>query len=132
MLQTHTYTYIHLCMQAVKKSQENGNDPSHSYEDYIWITHGWYPVNWWSLSVTPDPEELSAANESLCSDEAIAEMLSSSLAVNIIPLPDNNTMETDVGYVSMHARTVYPLLINIQILFYNLFEPSINCMIIQP
>ena len=89
-----TTTFFH---QAAQQNAA-GVDPSHYYPQYVWITLGWYPQQWWTRGVTPDGQYTDMF--AICSDAALEGMLHRALSVNHRPQPLNSTGKTDVYYVS--------------------------------
>ncbi|KAL5457081.1 hypothetical protein EMCRGX_G034319 [Ephydatia muelleri] len=75
-----------------------GVDPSHYYVQYVWITLGWYPQQWWTRAVTPDSQYTDTFT--VCSDAALEAMLHWALAINHRPQPLDTTGKTDVNYTS--------------------------------
>eukprot|EP00731_Ephydatia_muelleri_P031741 Em0023g248a len=73
-----------------------GVDPSHYYVQYVWITLGWYPQQWWTRAVTPDSQYTDTFT--VCSDAALEAMLHWALAINHRPQPLDTTGKTDVNY----------------------------------
>ena len=61
------------------------------YPCYVWITYAWYQEEWWT----------SAGSDDLirCSEDELVQQLRLSLAVQIVPVPDNPNAQTDVGLV---------------------------------
>ena len=62
------------------------------YPRYVWITYAWYQEEWWMSAVSDDLQIR-------CSEDELVQQLRLSLAVQIVPVPDNPNAQTDVGLV---------------------------------
>lgn len=61
------------------------------YPQYVWITYAWYQDQWWTSAVNNDPIR--------CSEDELVQLLRLSLAIEIVPVPDDLDAQTDVGLV---------------------------------
>ena len=69
------------------------------YPRYVWITYAWYQDEWWTSAVNNEPIE--------CSDDELAQLLRQSLAIEVIPVPENPAAETNVGVVRFkHVESI--------------------------
>jgi hypothetical protein len=62
------------------------------YPRYVWITYAWYQDLWWTSAVNNEPIQ--------CSEDDLVEQLRLSIAIEIIPIPDDPNTQTSVGLVS--------------------------------
>ena len=65
------------------------------YPQYVWITHGWYPEQWWNIS-----QEIYGNQSRTCSSEEVAEFLSGVIAIQPFPTADDRYVQTKSGMVS--------------------------------
>ena len=71
------------------------------YPRYVWITYAWYEDEWWTSDENSEPID--------CDENELAQMLRQSLAVEVVPVPDDRDAETDVGVVIDLARCIVGL-----------------------
>ena len=92
---THSHTQqsqiltVSISICALQAAHMNLTSPR-----YVWISHGWYPNQWWTQAV---------ANEAInCSDAQLEAFLAKSrtLAVNHLPAPTDSNAESVAGIVS--------------------------------
>ena len=67
------------------------------YPQYVWITHGWYPEQWWNIS-----QEIYGNQSRTCSSEEVAEFLSGVIAIQPFPTADDRYVQTKSGMVSSY------------------------------
>ena len=65
------------------------------YPQYVWITHGWYPEQWWNIS-----QEIYGNQSQTCSSEEVAEFLNGVIAIQSFPTADDRYVQTKSGMVS--------------------------------
>ena len=61
------------------------------YPRYVWITYAWYQEEWWTAAINNDTIS--------CEEEELATFLRQSLAIEVVPVPDNRDAMTEVGLV---------------------------------
>ena len=66
-----------------------------SYPQYVWITHGWYPEQWWNIS-----QEIYGNQTDTCSSEEVAAFLNGVIAIQPFPTADDRYVQTKSGMVS--------------------------------
>ena len=57
----------------------------------MWITYAWYQEQWWTSAVNDEAIR--------CDDEELTQLLMFSIAMEILPIPDDPNADTDVGLV---------------------------------
>ena len=68
-----------------------------SYPQYVWITHGWYPEQWWNIS-----QEVYGNQTDTCSSEEVAAFLNGVIAIQPFPTADDRYAQTESGMVSSY------------------------------
>lgn len=77
--------HLYLSWQALRSHGISG------YPRYVWITYAWYQDQWWTSGVNNEPIR--------CSEDELVQLLRLSLAIEIVPVPDDPSAQTDVGLV---------------------------------
>ena len=67
------------------------------YPQYVWITHGWYPEQWWDIS-----QEIYGNQTETCSSEEVAEFLNGIIAIQPFPTADDRYVQTKSGMASSY------------------------------
>ena len=67
------------------------------YPQYVWITHGWYPEQWWNIS-----QEINGNQTEKCSGEEMTAFLIGIIAIQPFPTADNRYVQTESGMVSSY------------------------------
>lgn len=65
------------------------------YPRYVWITYAWYQEGWWTSAVNDCDDPIR------CSEDELVQLLRLSLAIQIVPVSDNPSAQTDVGLVKI-------------------------------
>ena len=72
------------------------------YPQYVWITYAWYQEEWWTSAVNNDPIR--------CSEDELVQLLRLSIGIEIIPVPDDPSAQTDVGLVKNQCKEACSLM----------------------
>ena len=69
---------------------------------YVWITYAWYRDEWWTSAVNDEPIR--------CSEDELVQLLRLSLAIEIVPVPDDPNAVTDVNLVRISDSNCFNLI----------------------